>query len=179
MKTTFNIITLFLMGSLSAQVQSSEQNFTGSISNKKPAVPNIAAKPGFRIYNGVEYPVVIIINEGKSYTISDGIFNGEKKLFDLKELEKKLNSITNETNTYSNCMILVSNSKPYLVAVIKNESKKTKETIIIQLAEENNYLKMKGCPVKKVTILGKTTIKIYSELENSPSEYVGHLILMK
>ena len=179
MKKSFHFCTVLLLQICFAQ---NEQNdfINLNVTSSKPATAKKQeSKPGFMNYNGVEYPVVIVLNEGKSYTISDGFFNGNKKMYNESELELKLNQITKESNDYIISTIIVSNSKPFLVTLIKSENKKTKETIVIPLVEENNYLKMKGAPVKSITISGKTTIKVYGEIDTKTNEYVGHLILMK
>ena len=56
---------------------------------------------------------------------------------------------------------------------------KSKETIIIPLVEENNYLKMQGTPVKQITVGGKTHVIVYELIETKVNDYVGHLALLK
>ncbi len=146
---------------------------------EKKSDSNLDINPGFVVYNGKEMPTVIVVDNGKSYAITDGVINGTKKLMSSSEVENKLSSLASTNFIYSNSLILVSDSKPYLIAIFKNNLKKTKETIIIPLVEENNYLKLNGFPVKKETVLGKTVIKIMPEIKIYGSEYVGHLALFK
>ena len=146
---------------------------------EKKVEPNSEINTGLIIHKGREMSTVIVVDNGKSYVITDGVLNGSKKLMNNDEVESKLSSLATKNFKYSNSLILISDSKPYFIAIFKNDIKKAKETIIIPLVEENNYLKLSGYPVKKETILGKTVIKILPEIKVMGTEYVGHLALLK
>ena len=87
--------------------------------------------------------------------------------------------MTEPKSTMISSTISVKDYKPYLIANFENTTLKSKETIIIPLVEENNYLKMQGTPVKQTTKRGKTTAIAYDFIETKLNDYVGHLALLK
>lgn len=182
MKKTTLLTVLLLFISLFIFSQSSMDYDESDYKNdkvEKKTNTNLETNSGLMIYNGKEMSTVIVVDNGKTYAITDGVLNGSKKLMSNNEVEEKLSSLATTNFKYSNSLILVSDSKPYFIAIFKNDIKKTKETIIIPLVEENNYLKLNGYPVKKETVLGKTIIKILPEIKVFGTEYVGHLALLK
>ena len=180
MKTNLKFIALhfFLTISIFAQPQSNEMD--GIQTSKEILKNNYITKPGFMMHNGQELPVVMVVNDNKTYSISDGALNGSKKLLNLNELEAKFYDITKEgSNLYSNSMILISDLKPYLITIIKNDFNNAIETLVVPLVEENNYLKMQGMPYKRTVVSGKTVIKFYPIIETKTTDYVCHIALMK
>ncbi len=178
--TLLSVILLFISVIVFSQssMDYDETDYKYDKSEKKNET-NLEISPGLMIYNGKEMSTVIVVDNGKSYAITDGVLNGSKKLMSNQEVEEKLSTLATANFKYSNSLILISDSKPYFIAIFKNNIKKTKETIIIPLVEENNYLKLNGFPVKKETVLGKTVIKILPEIKIFGTEYVGHLALLK
>ena len=180
MKTNLKFIigVFFLTISIFGQPQSNE--IEGIQTRKEILKNNYITKPGFMMHNGEELPVVLVLDNNKTYTISDGELNGNKMLLNTSELEAKFLNITKEgTNQYSNSMILISDLKPYLITVIKNDFNNAVDTLVVPLIEENNYLKMQGLPYKRTVVSGKTIIKFYPIIDTKTTDYVCHIALMK
>lgn len=140
---------------------------------------NIQCPDGFVISNDKVVPMVIVLDNKMTFTVSEGIFNGEKKLLNIDEINAKLQAMISTKSILKAASIMVNNYKPYLIAQYENATSKSKETLIIPLAEENNYLKMQGTPVKRITAAGKTHVIVYELIETKVNDYVGHLALLK
>lgn len=134
---------------------------------------------GFMISNDKMIPLAIVLDNSMTFTVTEGIFNGEKKLLNEREISNKLKTMISAKSKMTSSTIAVNHYKPYLIAQFENSIYKSKETIIIPLQEENNYLKMQGKPVKKTTIGRKTTVIVYELIETKLNDYVGHLALLK
>ncbi len=176
-------ITLVVLSLLSSTSYS--QNMIGYVdeyhtekeivtASKKVNCPN-----GFMISHDKIIPMVIILDNSMTYNVSEGIFNGEKKLLNQNEIAIKLQNMVTATFNIISSTIVVNNYKPFLIVQFENKKSKGKETIIVPLMEENNYLKMQGTPVKQSTIAGKTSVIVYDVIETKLNDYVGHLALLK
>ena len=169
----FSILTCFSQGEVDFE------GFTIKTQEEQKLKNNYVSSPGTMMHNGKEMPTVIVLVDGKSYTVSDGFINGNKKMLNSDEVESRLSQFSSSDFNYVNSTILITNQKPYLVALFKNDKKKIKETLIIPLVEENNFLKLEGNPIKRTTVLGKSIIKVYPPIKIFENEFVGNLALMK
>ena len=140
---------------------------------------NYLTSPGYMMHNGKEMPTVIAVQNGASYLVTNGFFNGTKKMISEEEIKLKLNHIVSSNFNYLKSIILISDNKPFLITIYKNEKLNDEEKIIIQLKEENNFLIIDGLPIKKTTINGKTKIKVCQTIVSHLNDYVGHLTLLR
>ena len=180
MKNSVITIVLFLLSAVSyAQpIMSYDDEYDVKKTFVKP-VKITHCPDGFAIVNDKVVPMVIVLDNKMTFTVSEGIFIGEKKLLNQNEISTKLQSMISAKSKLIATTILVNNYKPYLISHYENTISKSKETIIIPLVEENNYLKMQGTPVKQITVGGKKHVIVYEIIETKVNDYVGHLALLK